>query len=45
MFREYQLKSKSGRVVQPYMQTFPDEEAWRAAMDEQAKVRRKPKAA
>lgn len=25
-----------GQVVQPYVQTFPDEEAWRAAMAEQA---------
>jgi hypothetical protein len=30
-----------GRVVQPFMQTFPDEDAWRGEMDRQAKAQRK----
>ena len=29
-----------GRVVQPFMQTFPDEAAWRGEMDRQVKAQR-----
>jgi hypothetical protein len=32
-----------GRVVEPYMQTFPDEEAWRAEMAKDAEAQRKPR--
>jgi hypothetical protein len=34
-----------GRVVQPFMQTFPDEDAWRGEMDRQVKAQRDTAAA